>query len=984
GKGVNGSIYLAIIWHQHQPLYFKDSDRGVYNKPWVRLHAVKDYLDMAAFYRKYPGLKATFNLTPSLLKQIVDLNSGTVDYYYLLSEKPVDDLTKDEKIFIIKNFFQANYINMIKVHPRYDELFKKRGEISESNTEEILGRFSNQDILDLQVWFNLSWIDPDIRNGEEYLNLESMEIDPSFLKRMVKKGGNFTQREKEQLLDIHRKILAKVVDVHKNLQNAGQIEITTTPFYHPILPLIYDTDLARVAMPGVKLPENRFSFPEDVKNQLTMGIEFYRELFGRSPKGLWPSEGSVAQPIIDIITSSGFLWMASDEEVLAASFGKKIKRRGDRVLDPDFLYRPYRVAGSDGKSMYMVFRDHNLSDKIGFKYSQLPGDEAAQDLISQIHRIRENLNGFKGPHLVTLILDGENAWEYYASDGKDFFNAMYSALEEDPLIKTVTVSEFLERFGAERSIPSLWAGSWISHDFHVWIGEEEENMAWDMLFAARKAVQDYSTKYGEDKNFRSALEEIYSAEGSDWFWWYGDDQDSGDDPGFDETFRSTLKKVYAHLGIKSPNVLNNPIVTSRSVPASKEEARVINPAIDGILESEWDGGGYYDDRDGSVSINLESDPVKKVHFGKGEAKIYMGLEMGSDVRVNDEIHIFFEGKEVGPRKLFEVGGDLPRGFNPSRELRFSNRANFWETALFELDSSGSLYSSPFKGKYGWTDGFLEIEIPLNELEYKPFDRLRFVTLYRRGGDVLDLAPDEPGSIFIRDGGLYKKLVELSDPAGDDFGPGEYLYPSNPIFRRGDFDLVSFNVYEGKDELIFEIGLKNPIRNVWGSPINLSLQTIDVYIDAKDGGISQLLPGRNACVAGRRGWDYALWIEGWRQLIFSTAGGEPFELGEVGTRVIQEKGLIFVRLPEGLIPGDPGKWGFIVLVLAQDGFTPPDNWRVRVVEENPTEMNFGGGGKGTYKPNIIDVLMLSVDEQKEVLGTYTENRKVKIPLLMGTE
>ncbi len=413
-------LYLNLVWHQHQPLYYKDED-GAYTRPWVRVHATKDYYDMAAALEPYPRVHATFNLTPVLLRQLDDFaENGARDVYWVLAEKRASDLTEDDKRFLLTRFFDANWTNIIGRFPRYQELLTMRGGSTPEEIERAVERYTDQDFRDLQIWFNLAWFDPDF-----------LSVSP--LRELVAQGEGYTEEDKSALFQEARRVVREVIPLHRRLQEAGQIEVMTSPYAHPILPLLYDTRLAQVGNPDAELPE-RFSYPNDVIAQLDLAAQSYRQRFGRDPRGLWPSEGAVAEEIVHLVANAGFDWMASGEQVLAQSLGIGSFTRDaeDTVQEADALYRPYFVQGNRGEPVMIVFRDLRLSDLIGFEYSQTPGEEAAADLLFRLERIRRRLEaeGAEGPHLVSIILDGENAWEYYPNDGKAFLQALYRGLSE--------------------------------------------------------------------------------------------------------------------------------------------------------------------------------------------------------------------------------------------------------------------------------------------------------------------------------------------------------------------------------------------------------------------------------------------------------------------------------------------------------------------------------------------------------------------------
>ena len=558
-------IYLSIIWHQHQPVYFKDTESNVYERPWVRMHAAKDYVDMAAILESYPDIQATFNLTPSLIEQLDDLAAGAKDSYWVHTEIPATELNDEQKQFILDRFFDTNQ-RIIDRFPRYAELLAKRHEGDALNT------YTVEDYRDLQVLFNLAWTDPDWLADEPLAGL-------------VAKGSGFDEADKATILDEHQRLIEQVVPIHRALQDAGRIEVTTTPFAHPILPLLVNTDLAREALPDIELPGQKFVYGQDAVAQVEKGVELYENHFGRAPRGMWPAEGSVAQEIVTMVSRNGIQWMASDEGVLAKSLGSDsfTRNSAETVVEADQLYRPYTVQGKRGDPVAMVFRDVVISDKVGFTYSGMPGEQAAGDFVARVHNVRDQLqeSGAEGPHLVSVILDGENAWEHYENDGKEFLHTLYRMLSDDPLIKTVTPSEFLALAPDPNPIEELHAGSWINADFSTWIGEEEENRAWEYLATTRDFLQQYIAGSRKDavteEELNAAMAAMMIAEGSDWFWWYGADQTSSDDRSFDEQYRSTLKQVYLALGEEPPPFLDVAIIPEAAAAADRAMRGLISP-----------------------------------------------------------------------------------------------------------------------------------------------------------------------------------------------------------------------------------------------------------------------------------------------------------------------------------------------------------------------------------------------------------------------
>jgi alpha-amylase/alpha-mannosidase (GH57 family) len=538
-------VYVAFFWHQHQPCY-KNVSTGMYMMPWLRLHAVKDYYGMAALLEECPEVKATINFVPSALMQLRDyVENNAQDFNLIATRKPAAELSDEDKVFILKNFFMANFDQMIAPYPRYVELYQKAGP-SEADKRAATRRFAVKDWLDLQVWANLAWFHP-----------ISVERIPE-LKELIQKGFGFTEAEKQRVLALQLEVMRQVIPLHKKLQQRGQIEITTTPFYHPILPLLCDASSARQAMPGVALPKSWTKIPEDARAQLAKAVRYYEECFGAKPRGMWPSEGSVSQDVIPLFAEQGVRWIATDEEVLGHSIGVGIQRNPfGEVTNPEVLYKPYAVR-ADGKEVAMVFRDHVLSDLIGFQYQGQAPEGAAGDMIGRLERIADRSGGRRT--LVSIILDGENAWEYYKNQGVDFLRTLYRRLAKHPRVRTTRIGDAVEQCKPLDRIERLFAGSWINHNFAIWIGHPEDNTAWDHVYAARKRlVEKTGGKTSSDPNIARAWEEIYAAEGSDWYWWYGDDHVTAQIEEFDDLFRTHLKTVYEAIGELPPSALDVPV-----------------------------------------------------------------------------------------------------------------------------------------------------------------------------------------------------------------------------------------------------------------------------------------------------------------------------------------------------------------------------------------------------------------------------------------
>ena len=507
----------------HQP-YYKNLLTQESDLPWVRLHGVKDYLDMVQLLEKFPKMKLTFNVVPSLFEQIEDYNnSGLQDKYLQLTKKPADQLTRADKEFILKNFFSINKEKVIAFSPRYYQLYLKK----QSKQE-----FDLADYLDLQVCFNLFWIDPSFRNKIPEL------------KKVADKERFFTEIDKQIVLNQQLEILKEIIPAYKKAQNNQQIEISVTPYYHPILPLLYDTNIAKEANKKTVLPKEEFNYPLDAKYQIDSAVEFYKQKFDSTPQGMWPSEEGVSEHILPYIIESGIKWIVTDEAILFKSL--KLKKR-----DTKLLYQPHLLKRKEGE-LNIVFRDRNLSDLIGFSYSNMKETDAVNNFMGHLENISKAFSTKGGNDedvLITIAMDGENAWEYFRNDGHDFLELLYKRITESEFIKTTTISEYLKLNPPKRMIKRLSAGSWIYGEFGKWIGNPHKTKAWEWLAQARKAI-------AETKNPSSlAWKQMHILEGSDWFWWAGEDPDGS----FDRLFRLHLTNLYALINQEPPGYLADPL-----------------------------------------------------------------------------------------------------------------------------------------------------------------------------------------------------------------------------------------------------------------------------------------------------------------------------------------------------------------------------------------------------------------------------------------
>ncbi len=548
------TVELAILWHFHQPCY-RDLPSGKILMPWVRLHGVKDYTGMAALLEEFPRIRCTANFTPVLLDQIEAYGQGATDTMLDLSMAPAAGLAEEEKDLILNSFFWAHPDSVIGLHPRYRqllELHRARKPLSE------------QDFRDLQVLANLAWFHPSIASVED----------------LRRKERGYPEEDKQALLARTRETLAAVVPRWAAL--GERVELSVSPYYHPIVPLLCDFASAREAIPGLPLPAAP-SLRAEAEVHVRRALEAGERRFGRRPEGMWPSEGSVSQEACDLFSACGVRWIATDE---ALGGGPGVRMRG---------------------GLKVAFRDAALSNLLSFTYKSMAPEQAARDFVSR-------LEGRRGP--VPVCLDGENPWEHYAGGGVPFLRALFRALSDHPTIRTVTMSEI----GASGAIDRVPAGSWINANFGVWIGHPEDRKAWEHLGRA------YEDLKGTGSDL--ARECLLAAEGSDWFWWFGEDYASAQDAEFDALFRRHLMNAYRAAGRPWPEDLQRPIKQLRREPAFKRPWAMLSVRLDGRRSDyfEWIAAGHYDMSREYGAVSGEAAFIRDIYFGFDEERLLLRLD----------------------------------------------------------------------------------------------------------------------------------------------------------------------------------------------------------------------------------------------------------------------------------------------------------------------------------------------------------------------
>ena len=550
--------------------------------PWVFLHSIKDYYDMPWIASKMDA-KVTFNLTPTLLEQILLYKKGaSVDrFLYLLLQKEPEN-----REFILKVCKSTQPV-MRQGFVRYEELYEK---------EEL----STQELLDFEVLFLLCWCGNFLR-----------ENNP-LVQKLIAKERNFTYEEKVSLIDELLAFVATIIPFYAKLYRAKKIDLSTTPYYHPIVPLLLDVSVAKEADPNIELPHNPISLRDDAKRHIQKAIDLFTKLFGSPPKGFWPAEGAVDAKSVALYKEFGIEWIATDEAIA--------KRSGQTNIYTPCTYQ----------DMTIFFRDHTLSDLIGFTYKNIEAKEAVEDFAHRIEGIDEKL--------VCIIVDGENAWEYYPQNGYPFLSKLYSTLAK--------TTHFIRMSDAKRlkaaTMQKLSPGSWIYANFNTWIGDEEKNRAWELLFATKREV----LRIGKEDP--QIAQHFLKAECSDWFWWYGKGHYTEYAKEFDELYRSHLITIYHLLGLPHPKALDIPIIGAHSLQTFINKPKnYIYPVIDGKVTSffEWLDAGFIDERGGGTMQNV-SNIIQAIYYGQNEEYFFLRLDGDMQTLKNATIHIYFEQQDL--------------------------------------------------------------------------------------------------------------------------------------------------------------------------------------------------------------------------------------------------------------------------------------------------------------------------------------------------
>lgn len=735
-------LSIAFYWHMHQPVY-QLNESSDFLMPWVRLHAVKDYLGMILWAKKFDNLKLNFNFVPALVDALIDYaENGAHDIHSRLTIKSENLLNDEDKLFIITNFFDANYQTMILPNEEYHRLYKK---VQEAGGNDITV-LTNQEYSDLAALFNLAWIDSLFRakNPE--------------LKRLVKKGKNYTLEDRVNIIEIQRELIKKIIPSIKSLIKKEKIEITTSPYYHPILPILLDfKNVKKNPMPDGDPAE--FNAEDDAEFQTKSALDRIEEVFGKRPQGIWPAEHCISRKTLNLFSRLGIKWSISDEGVLANSIKFEFEHDFKGYInEPYHLLKTYNYK-TNQSDIKMIFRESTIPNLIGFEYQNHNPAATANDLYDRIKIIQSKiLSSPDNEHLLTIALDGENCWENYPQDGDSFLKTLYTLITEDKTLETVLLSDYLAKTKEDKPLERIAAGSWINRNFKLWIDEPVKDLAWAYLKHVREDFIQFGKREPDHPNLDFARREIFICEGSDWFWWYGEPNDSGRDNIFDYIFRTHLKNVYRYLELDIPSFLDEPLVNLSAAKPSKYPKSLIKPNIDGkpvISDNdEWNNAGYIELPDGPVL--RESKLFDKIRFGNDENNFYLKFNMNKYIKENSELlkrtyqmYVYFRAsnnkQDLSPVRLINKTENISpvsmEKFHNEFQIAIKNDA----LQLIRLIRAipGDMWvlerTKTIETAYGET---LDIKIPFDLLGVKEGEALEFLFVNANYGIKDFYIPDE--------------------------------------------------------------------------------------------------------------------------------------------------------------------------------------------------------------------------------------------------
>ena len=740
-------LNIAFIWHFHQPVY-QENFTDDFVMPWVRLHATKDYLDMLLRCEDHKKIKLNFNISATLLNSIEKYSKGINDLHSKLLILKDNKLSEMDKNFILQYFFDVNYSTMIMQREYYAELYNKRY----SKEDISINDFTDQEYFDIVANYTMCWIDTKF-----YLMYPE-------LKYLSEKQKNYTYEDRKRIYEIQFDIIRKIIPYYKKFQDEGRIEISTSPYYHPIIPLLLDINEAKCSY-NENLPSKSPLFAEDAKEQTKKALDYFEKVFKKRPKGIWLPEHCISMASVDMLNDLGVNWTVTDEGILANTLGREFARDFEGNLEAPFDLCVHYKFNSRNNKVNVLFADSFFSNLVSFGYGNYDGHVAANDFYEKIKTVQSKLQfSPKEDHLLTIAMDGENCWESYQNDGNEFLDTLYELIENDDTLQTVLVSDFIEKAKPEK-LDNVASGSWINRNFDLWIGEPTKNLAWIYLDKTRNDLFKFSKELLENaktdeekleaqKRIDKAKEEIFVSEGSDWLWWYGEPNESSNDHIFDFLFRAHLKNVYGALDKPSPKHLDVPLASIIGKPI-RQPRRHITPVIDGIYDpniNSWVDAGYIFLPDSPTFSAKKT--IKGIYYGNDDDNIYLKFELNKNNLANsiyfikNQVFIYFKPESqtvISPvrialrtENLYPV---LENQF--SHELKFS----FNEHELVPPQLLKALYGGMWqvqlirKVSYAFKDT-IEVALSFDDLGVKPGERVEFCIIAGSNGNINEVYPQD--------------------------------------------------------------------------------------------------------------------------------------------------------------------------------------------------------------------------------------------------
>lgn len=733
-------LSIAFYWHMHQPVY-QLTPQGDYIMPWVRLHAVKDYLDMILWVEKFDNLKLNFNYVPILLDSLIEYANGAHDIHSRMTITPVENLSDKDKIFILNNFFDSNYQTMILPNEEYHRLYKL---VQEKGTDDV-NILNNQEYSDLMALFNLAWIDPSFKNSNKKL------------KQLVNKSKNYTLDERIEIINIQRDLISKIIPALKKYVKENKIEVTTSPYYHPILPILLDYKDIRKDNTGTdELSELNTEY--DAKLQTKKALDRIEEIIGKRPRGIWASEQCVSPSTLEMLSDLGIEWSISEEGNLAASIDFEFVHDFKGYLeDPYHLLKTYsyKTKKSDIK---MIFRESTIYNLVSFEYAHHNPVATANDLYDRIKIMQSKiLSSPDENHLLTIAMDGENCWENYIEDGNTFLETLYKLISEDNSLETVLISDYLENTTVHKKLNKIATGASFNRGYKLWIDEPVKDIAWKYLKRARQDFTAYSKREPDNPNLEYAQKELFICEGSDWFWWYGEPNYSGRDNIFDYIYRTHLKNIYKTLDLDYPTYLDEPLIGNSSAQPSNFPKSLIRPEINGKSTNNdemWLNAGCIDIPDGPVL--RESKLFDKICFGNDENNFYLRFYLNKYIKNNPttiqrtyQMYIYLRKsgrtQALSPIRLINKSPNVPpisleKFHNEIQisirddELRFLRLVKAMPGDMWVLENYKSMEVA--------YDEVLDLKIPFDTLEINDGEKLEFIFINANYGMTDFYIPNE--------------------------------------------------------------------------------------------------------------------------------------------------------------------------------------------------------------------------------------------------